>query len=183
MSPLDTRPSLAGSLRPDRPTTADAHADAHPAAPAAPTPPAAPATPAAQRPAKQRLAELTELKESGFVTDDEFERARKTILEDAFATVPPPPAQGSAQGSAQAAASPGTSMRADGSPAAARGSGASAAAELSLKEKASKIIFELDLDPATGIKETLRQANDYFGITAEGTPNQQANALLVEMGL
>eukprot|EP00966_Prymnesium_polylepis_P319513 7375960-Prymnesium_polylepis.1 len=57
------------------------------------------------------------------------------------------------------------------------------APELSLKEKSTKIIFELSLDPTTGIKETLRQANEYFGIQPEGTPNEQASALLKEMGL
>jgi len=55
--------------------------------------------------------------------------------------------------------------------------------ELSLKDKAMKIQFELALDHATGIKETLKHANEYFGIEAKGTPNEQASALLKEMGL
>ena len=151
MSPLDARPRIAGSLRPARPAT--------------------------PRPAKQRLAELTELKESGLVTSEEFERARKAILEDAFAPLAPQ--------TAPPAAMPQPSTRADasGSPPQARGHSTSTAAELSLKDKTLKIQFELALEPSTGIKETLRQANEYFGLSEEGTPSQQADALLAEMGL
>lgn len=133
------------------------------------------AAPAAPRPAKQRLAELVELQESGLVTDEEYARARKTILQEAFATVVPLPAHAPIGGASSTAVASGAATTA--------GSGAAAAAELSLKAKATKIQFELALDPNTGIKETLRQANEYFGIVAEGTPNQQASAVLVEMGL
>lgn len=54
---------------------------------------------------------------------------------------------------------------------------------LSLKGKAMKIQFELALDQGLGIKETLRQANEYLGLEAKGTPSAQANALFREMGL
>lgn len=151
MAPLSAHPSLAGSLRPSRPSS---RAGSRPGTADAGGARFAP------RPAKERLAELNELKANGLVTEGEYERVRAIILEE-LAPAPAPEKPIAAALSASSAAT----------------------AELSLKEKATRIQFELSLDASTGIKETLRQANEYLGLDAAGTPNEQANAVLTEMGV
>ena len=66
---------------------------------------------------------------------------------------------------------------------AAAGGDTSATAQLSLKEKAKLIAFELSIDSAAGILEILKRANECFGIEAAGTPHEQAATLLGELGL
>jgi len=66
---------------------------------------------------------------------------------------------------------------------AAAGGDTSATAQLSLKEKAKLIAFELSIDSAAGILEILKRANGCFGIEAAGTPHEQAATLLGELGL
>ena len=53
----------------------------------------------------------------------------------------------------------------------------------SLKDKVRMIQHELAIDPATGIMDTLRKANECFGLALAGTPHEQASALMLEMGL